>query len=91
MLSAANGGPKTDGSQFFLTFVPTAHLDGKHTVYGVVTEGLETLQAIEACGVEHEKDGAPPTEMVSIVRSWITVVDKAASKPADAPKQPPGK
>lgn len=42
MLSAANAGPGTDGSQFFLTFVPTSWLDGKHTIYGEVVEGLDT-------------------------------------------------
>ena len=76
-LSAANSGPGTDGSQFFLTFVPTPHLDGKHTVHGFVTDGIETLQAIEARGAE--KDGDPPREKVTIVRSWITVVDAPAA------------
>ena len=50
MLSMANRGPGTDGSQFFLTFVPTPHLDGKHTIYGKVTGGMETLKALEASG-----------------------------------------
>jgi peptidyl-prolyl cis-trans isomerase B (cyclophilin B) len=76
-LSAANSGPGTDGSQFFLTFVPTPHLDGKHTVHGFVTEGLDTLKAIEARGVE--KDGDPLPEKVVIVRTWITVVDAPAA------------
>jgi cyclophilin family peptidyl-prolyl cis-trans isomerase len=78
-LSAANSGPGTDGSQFFLTFVPTPHLDGKHTVHGFVTEGTETLKALEAKGVA--KDGDPLPEKVTIVRTWITVVD-APAKPA---------
>lgn len=85
ILSAAHSGPGTDSSQLFLTFVPTPHLDGKHTVYGVVTEGLEVLKAIEACA------GEPPTETVSIVRTWITVVEKAASKAAAPSTKPPGK
>ena len=50
LLSAANAGPGTDGSQFFLTFVPTPWLDGKHTIFGAVEEGLEILQALEAAG-----------------------------------------
>lgn len=77
-LSAANAGPNTDGSQFFLTFVPTPHLDGKHTVHGFVTEGLDVLKAIEARGVD--KDGDPLPEKVTIVRTWITVVPKAAAE-----------
>ena len=52
LLSMANAGPGTDGSQFFLTFVPTAWLDGKHTIFGEVVEGMDTLQALERCGSE---------------------------------------
>jgi peptidyl-prolyl cis-trans isomerase B (cyclophilin B) len=50
MLSMANAGPGTDGSQFFLTFVPTPWLDGKHTIFGEVIEGKDTLKALEAVG-----------------------------------------
>jgi peptidyl-prolyl cis-trans isomerase B (cyclophilin B) len=91
-LSAANSGqPNSDGSQFFLTFAPTPHLDGKHTVHGFVTDGMATLQAIEATGVE--RDGEPLSAKVTIRRTWITVVDKAAPKPAPKPElgNEPGK
>jgi cyclophilin family peptidyl-prolyl cis-trans isomerase len=50
LLSMANAGPGTDGSQFFLTFVPTPWLDGKHTIFGEVVSGMETLKALEAVG-----------------------------------------
>ena len=50
LLSMANAGPGTDGSQFFLTFVATPHLDGHHTVFGEVVEGKETLTALEVAG-----------------------------------------
>jgi cyclophilin family peptidyl-prolyl cis-trans isomerase len=50
LLSMANAGPGTDGSQFFLTFVPTPWLDGKHTIFGEVVEGTEALRALEAAG-----------------------------------------
>lgn len=45
-LSMANSGVGTDGSQFFLTLVPTPHLDGKHSVFGRITSGLQTIYKI---------------------------------------------
>lgn len=50
LLSMANAGPGTDGSQFFLTFVATPHLDGKHTIFGEIVKGRDTLRQLEARG-----------------------------------------
>jgi len=69
LLSMANAGPGTDGSQFFLTFVPTPHLDGKHTIFGEVVEGMDTLEALEAQG---SRSGAT-REPLSMKKTTIEV------------------
>ena len=65
-LSMAHAGVNTGGSQFFLTFRPTEHLDGKHTVFGRVVEGLDVLPKLTRTEGEMAT-GAPPDKIVKAV------------------------
>jgi cyclophilin family peptidyl-prolyl cis-trans isomerase len=68
LLSMANTGrPTTDGSQFFITFAAVPWLDGKHTIFGEVVEGQDTVKKLEAAG---NKDGKPKEEL-KIVKARI--------------------
>lgn len=61
LLSMANAGPNTNGSQFFITFVPCPWLNGKHTVFGQVAEGKETVDLLHALGSDSGKPRSKAT------------------------------
>ncbi|OBZ86035.1 Peptidyl-prolyl cis-trans isomerase cyp5 [Choanephora cucurbitarum] len=65
VLSMANAGPNTNGSQFFITFDQTPWLDGNHTVFGQITEGMDVLELLE----QHGTQSGRPTAKIEIVES----------------------
>ncbi len=68
VLSMANSGPNTNGSQFFITLAPTPWLDGKHTIFGRVKSGLRIVQRM---GLVRTGAEDRPTEQVKILKARV--------------------
>jgi len=68
ILAMANRGPDTNGSQFFITTVPTPWLNGHHTIFGVVTQGYETVSKIEKTPTG---TGDRPVQEQKIIKAYV--------------------
>jgi len=69
ILSMANSGPNTGGSQFFLTTVATPWLNGGHAIFGEVVEGMDVVKTIEDCRKLPGDRPAQPQQMISVTRA----------------------
>jgi cyclophilin family peptidyl-prolyl cis-trans isomerase len=69
VLSMANAGPNTNGSQFFITYGPTPHLNGRHGVFGKVSKGLDVLRSIRERDPQRDRQPGDAIHFVEIVES----------------------
>lgn len=69
LLSMANAGPNTNGSQFFITTVPTPHLDDKHVVFGQVVKGMGVVKKLE--GLETKEDNPVKVTMLNACKHFL--------------------
>ena len=88
LLSMANSGPGTNGSQFFVTTVPTPHLDGKHVVFGEVINGKNIIRKVENLPTQSDKPQTGDVTVADCGQLEGTAFDSATEKAPDTTGDP---
>ena len=71
ILAMANAGPNTNGSQFFITTVPTYWLNGRHTIFGYVKKGMDSVRKLENVRTNGQYGGNRPLKEQKIIKAYI--------------------